>query len=84
MISFETILGMGIAAIAFLIILLIVEYVFWLFMFIDAVKKRDTLWIALFAFSFITGFLSGILATIYYFVVYKKPAQQPQAEIIKK
>jgi hypothetical protein len=66
---FAWILGLG----AVVIILLIISYVFWLLMFIDAVKKRDILWIFLFIFCFFTGFLSGIIATIYYFVAYRHP-----------
>ena len=62
------ILGMGLVV----IILLILGYLFWLWMIIDALKKRDTLWIALFIVSFFTGFLSGIIATLYYIIVYKK------------
>ena len=66
------IIGMG----AVIIILTIIGYIFWLFMFIDALKRRDTLWILLFILSFFTGFLSGILATIYYFVIYKSQKEQ--------
>ena len=62
------ILGLG----TIIIILLIISFVFWLIMFIDAVKKRDALWIVLFIFCAFTGFLSGIIATIYYFVAYKR------------
>ncbi len=83
MINPEAILGISLAVIAILIIILIIEYVFWLFMLIDAIKKRDVLWICLFAFSFITGFLSGVLALIYYFVEYKKPARL-QNQNVKK
>lgn len=68
------ILGMG----SVMMIVLILSYVFWLFMFVDALKKRDILWIALFAFSFFTGFLSGILAALYYFIVYKKNIPPPK------
>ena len=64
----EIILGLGF----FIIILIILSYIFWLVMFIDALKRRDILWIILFIFCFFTGFLSGIIAIIYYFVAYKK------------
>jgi hypothetical protein len=62
------ILGLGI----FIIIILVVEYLFWLWMFIDALRKRDILWITLFILSFFTGFLSGVIATLYYVIAYKK------------
>lgn len=68
----ETLLEASLVLIVFLVILAILSYVFWLWMFIDAVKKRDTMWILLFVVSFLTGFLSGIIAFIYYMVVYKK------------
>ncbi|NOZ80791.1 MAG: hypothetical protein GXP63_03900 [DPANN group archaeon] len=66
-----------------IVILIILGYIFWLVMFIDALKRRDTLWILLFVLSFFTGFLNGILATIYYFVVYKpqKACKDHQEEV---
>ena len=72
MASWETLIGAGIALLVFLIILAIISYIFWLWMFIDAVKKRDNMWIILFIVSFLTGFLSGVIAGIYYIVEYKK------------
>lgn len=68
----ETLLGIGIGLLVLLVILLIAGFVFWLWMFIDVLKKRDTMWIVLFVVSALTGFLSGLLATIYYFVEYRK------------
>jgi hypothetical protein len=68
----ETLLGVGAVVLVLIIILLIAGYIFWLWMFIDALKKRDTLWIVLFIFCFFTGFLGGLIATIYWFVEYKK------------
>jgi hypothetical protein len=62
------ILGLG----AFVLIILVIGYIFWLWMFIDCLKKRDILWITLFIFCFFTGFLSGLIATLYYYIVYKK------------
>jgi hypothetical protein len=62
------ILGLG----TFVLIILVIGYIFWLWMFIDALKKRDILWIALFIFCFFTGFLSGLIATLYYYIVYRK------------
>lgn len=64
------ILGLG-ALLIILLILLIISFVFWLVMLLDAVKRKDTGWIILFVFCAITGVLSGIIATIYYFVAYK-------------
>jgi hypothetical protein len=68
----DALMGVGIGLVVLLVVLLIAGFIFWLWMFIDALKKRDTLWIALFIFSFLTGFLGGLMATIYYFVVYTK------------
>lgn len=68
----ETILGLGIFFVVVLIILAVLSYVFWLVMFIDALKRRDMLWIALFIFCALTGVLSGIIAAVYYWEVYKK------------
>lgn len=62
------ILGMGM----FFVFLIILGYIFWLCMFIDALRRRDVLWIVLFIFCFFTGFLSGIIALIYYFVAYNR------------
>ena len=59
-----------------LLIVLIIGYVFWVWMFIDALTRRDTLWIALFIISFLTGFLPGIMASVYYYTVYKKERGQ--------
>lgn len=70
--ALETWLGIGIGLVVLLIISLILGFVFWLWMFIDVLKKRDTLWIVLFVLSALTGFLGGLLATIYYFVEYRK------------
>jgi hypothetical protein len=58
----------------FVLILLFLSAIFWMFMFIDALKRRDILWIVLFIFCFFTGFLSGVIAIIYFFVVYKAKA----------
>ena len=66
------IVGLGVIAVIAIIIFLVLSYLFWIWMFIDAVKKRDVMWIVLFVVSALTGFLSGVLATIYYFVEYKK------------
>ena len=54
-----------------LIVFIILSYLFWLWMFIHALGERDTLWITLFVLSFFTGLLEGILASIYYFQVYR-------------
>ncbi|MFH0817638.1 MAG: hypothetical protein V1909_03305 [Candidatus Micrarchaeota archaeon] len=60
--------GLGIGV----IILIVLSYLFWLWMFIEALKKRDTLWIALFIIAFLTGFLSWLVPLLYYFIEYRK------------
>ncbi|MBI4450586.1 hypothetical protein HY642_01300 [Candidatus Woesearchaeota archaeon] len=57
------------------LILLLIGYVFWLRMFVDAMKQRDTQWIMLFALSFFTGLLPGVIAAVYYAEVYR-PARR--------
>jgi hypothetical protein len=68
----ESLLGLGIGLVVLLLVSIIANFVFWLWMLVDALRKRDTLWIALLIFSFFTGFLSGLMATVYWFVVYRK------------
>lgn len=67
----STITTMVCGSLALVVILGILGFIFWLWMFIDALKHRDILWIVLFVFCFFTGFLQGIIAIIYYFVVYR-------------
>lgn len=57
---------------AILIILMLIGFMFWMWMFIDALKKRDMMWVALFVVSLMTGALSGLVAGLYYLIVYKK------------
>ena len=65
-----------------IILLLIWGYVFSIWMFIDALEKRDILWITLFVISFFTGILPSILSTVYYYSV-SKPAKK-LTEVEKK
>lgn len=67
----EGVLGMSMFLLVLILVLVVLSYIFWVVMFVDALKKRDLLWIALFIFSFFTGFLSGLLALIYYFAEYR-------------
>lgn len=63
----------GLAGVILLLVFLsIAAWVFWIVMFIDALKHRDTLWIVLFILSFFTGFLSAVLSTIYFFLEYRR------------
>lgn len=68
----EAILGLGIGIVLLIIVLALACYLFWLWMFIDALARRDTLWIALFIVCFFVAGLSGIIAFVYYITVYKK------------
>ena len=72
MVSLTGILA-GLAALgAVWLVLLLIGYVFWVRMAIDAVRQGDTLWMTLFAFSFFTGYLPGIVALAYYYRVYHR------------
>ena len=50
----------------------ILLFVFWLWMFIEALKKRDTLWIILFLVGILTGIFGLLFALFYYFLEYEK------------
>jgi len=50
----------------------ILLFIFWLWMFIEALKKRDTLWIILFLVGVITGIFGLLFALLYYFLEYEK------------
>ncbi len=58
------------AAVSF-VILEIASLYFWLAMLIDALKKKDTMWIALLIVGFLTGALCGLLAVLYYELMYR-------------
>jgi fructose-specific phosphotransferase system IIC component len=66
--------GVLVGLITLMIVLLIVfeviSFIFWLNMLTDALKKRDTLWIALLIVGFLSGVLSGLFAALYYEIMY--------------
>ncbi|MBI5798086.1 hypothetical protein HZA98_04250 [Candidatus Woesearchaeota archaeon] len=54
------------------IILGVLTLIFWIWMFADAIKKKDTAWIILLIIALFTGFFALVFALIYYFTLYKK------------
>ena len=49
----------------------ILLFVFWLWMFIEALKKRDVLWIILFLVGIWTVLFGLLFALLYYFLEYE-------------
>lgn len=69
-------IGLGIGILAFIIIISIVSFVFWLLMLIHALQhkspNRDT-WLIVLVVSFVTGF--SLVAAIVYFFAEKQKAE---------
>jgi NADH:ubiquinone oxidoreductase subunit 5 (subunit L)/multisubunit Na+/H+ antiporter MnhA subunit len=67
-------IGLGVGLLAFIAIILIATFIFWLVMLIHAIQHHSpdrTLWIVILLVSFITGF-SLVGALVYYFAEKKK------------
>ena len=71
MIDPESAIAAIFAALGIWMIILLIGLLFWAWMFHDALKTRDTLWIILFIFCFLTGVGQSIIAIVYYFLVYR-------------
>ena len=73
--TLSTIIGSIVAFFGVWLILILIGYLFWVWMFMDALAHRDVMWIVLFAFSFFTGFLPGVIAAVYYTTVYRRETE---------
>ncbi|HIH14975.1 MAG TPA: hypothetical protein HA360_00395 [Nanoarchaeota archaeon] len=64
--------GIGIYWMLFFFTVALLLFLFWLWMFIEALKKRDTMWIILFLVGLFTMMFGWIFALLYYFLEYEK------------
>lgn len=69
-------IGLGIGILAFILIISLVAFIFWLLMLIHALQhkspNRDT-WLIVLVVSFVTGF--GLVGALVYFFAEKKKAE---------
>lgn len=64
--------GLGFFWMLALFTLGILLFVFWIWMLIEALKKRDVLWIALLTIGIFTGIFGLLFALLYYLLEYSK------------
>ena len=65
-------LGIGMYWMFTFFILALLALLLWLWMLVEALKRRDVLWIVLLLFSLFTGFLVPLFAFLYYLLEYEK------------
>lgn len=71
-------LGIILFIILFLLLLIPISlFILWVWMFIDAIKRNEEMWIILFILGMLFAALPGwVVAVLYYFMVYKKKSRK--------
>ncbi|MSR85882.1 hypothetical protein EXS74_00635 [Candidatus Woesearchaeota archaeon] len=67
--------GLGFGWMLVILLFFLAVFIFWLWMFIEALKKRDTLWIVLLLIGLCTMF-AWFFALLYYLLEYTKKEKQ--------
>lgn len=65
-------MGLGLYFMLLFFVIGLLLFIFWLWMFIEAIKNRNMLWIILLVVGIFTGILGIVFAVVYYFMEYKK------------
>ncbi len=70
--SYGALTGLGFLWMSLFMLIFLVLFIFWLWMFIEVLKKRDILWIVLLLIGLCTIIFGWFFALLYYFLEYDK------------